>query len=323
MRLPNWLGNWWGDIKGNAKWAITLSVAGLIVAGGTWALASLTKLLHGLSAAQQTTVLMILVIAWIVAIACFVWAVMARRGADARVRAMIDTVKVAVEMLLEDRKPEPAPPALESARLEPVILTPPPAPSGLAQVIRGAPGFDDILKNIMREQAARPPLPHKEQANVKLNVDIQEVFFRQTGGSFLGGLPKDLVLMRLNVTNTGRDEPTARTWKLTVQIGRDYRRETEETKALAGGLVIRRKGEFNTTTDESVTPDIVALSRTQGFEFGKQRVGWIMFELYSDYDAVPPYHAMLSVSITDSLGNVHVGTLEPARYIPKGEIHTV
>jgi hypothetical protein len=250
---------------------------------------------------------------------------MTRNAAETRVRTGIDTAievtKAAMEMWLEERKSEStAPPVLEPAKLEPATLTPPTPPSQLAQIIRRAPGYEDVLKNIMREQAARPPLPHKEQGDVNLRIEIQEVLFLQTGGYLMMGGMKEFVLMRLSVTNVGHDEPTAKAWKLTVQIGYEYKDETEKINSLPGGWMVRRRGQLNTTTDEPPAPDLVALSRTEEFKFGKQRLGWVAFEFYRDGDAVPPYNAMYSVSITDSLGNIHVGTLEPTRYIPKGEI---
>jgi hypothetical protein len=231
-----------------------------------------------------------------------------------------DAIAVAMrERLIEQPRADEVTPSRVPA--PPPQITPPSEQAALAHVLQGGQSSSmyESLLAAMGEWESQLPVSQIVQGDVKLDVEIQEVLFRQTGSLLMSN---DLIILRLSVTNHGHDEPAAREWNLTVKIGRD-KKDAKTTKRLPSNLLLRRKLEYGTTADESLAPDLVEMCQTDGFKRGVPKIGWIAFEMYAPSGAIPPYHAALAVTITDSFKNRHVGRLEPTRYTPPGEIHAI
>lgn len=334
MRFRELISKHWQDIRGNAKWDFTKWIfwilLGAVGAAGLWAVRMLTNLLRGLSVSDQSTVLSILVIAWVVCIAAVVWAFKASAAGAARRRNEdIAFAKAIAEdlalVLIAEAQTNTTDAELQSPAPAP-MLTAPPSPEP-AQLIPPEPftprAVPDFIRAAVDEYTAQLPAPHVEQGDVKLIIEIHEVLFLQLSTIPLMALPKHLILFNLSVTNHGHDEPTARAWNLTVRIGKE-KKDTDTVMVLPGRWAISRKGpEFNTTHDELPTPDVAAVSRVDEFKYAKPKTGWVAFEMNADFDAVPPYHAAFAITITDSLGNTFVGIQEPMWYVEKGIIHAV
>lgn len=307
----------WEEVRGHAKWDLAKTIAALVFAGltasGFWVLAKVTQLTHALTVGQQTTLLLIVVISWVISFAALTWASAVKASmADIR-KAIATATKVA--QALEARS---APAELvQKTHVMPSSIPQP--PSALAQVIRGN-ASPDYVRTAIDAWVAQVPVSKRENGDVDLRIEIQEVLFRQ-GVEYLT-MPKDMIFFRLTVTNHGHDEPTAKSWSLTVRIGKQ-KRDTDATIRLTPNLVVRRKGQFRTTTDEALSPDLVTVTQTDEFKRGKQKIGWVAFEMSADHNAVPPYHADFAITVTDSFGNTHVGIHESMRYIQSGEVVTL
>ncbi len=194
-----------------------------------------------------------------------------------------------------------------------------PSPPPLSPIT--ALGYKDILNNAITEYSLRLPSAERVHGDADLSIDIKEVLFTRTGGGLLAGTGKDVIVFRIAVTNRGHDEPAAAKWNLTVRIGKT-KNDTDATMSIPGNWVVRRETSYVSTQDEAMI-DIVAASQTSEFRRGIPKIGWIAFTMYSEHGAVAPYNADYAITITDSLGNKHVGILAATRYVAKGTIAVV
>lgn len=266
MKLRAWLVDQWRDVRGNVKFALGMS---LLTAGGAVVLRKVSALTHGLTTAQQQTLLTLFIVMFAAILAVAAWAILATKRAD------------------------------ESDSKYLRILAPPPSLISVTPV-------------------ALPERPHA-LADTDFNVEILEVLFRRQGGLFLGNSTWYL-LLRVRLTNRGPVEPTVHDWQLHASIGRQFSRDGRIAEIPTSWYIERTTAGKPPAREEIGRPTLDELARNEEFRRGKSKTGWVLFEMYTQANAAAPLNAEFTLTIVDSMGSSHVGTLEPQLYIETGQI---
>ena len=173
-----------------------------------------------------------------------------------------------------------------------------------------------------------PPLlpmpPPSHPKDVDLHIEIKEVLFTpKTDFMAMGSF---YVLINLRITNRGQGstEPAAIDWKLDLSVADSYYGQGK-VAAIPPTWQIERssKGGAPVSLEEVSAPSLDRVMQATQFKRATPCAGWVLFDVFEfQSSALPPYNAMLHVTITDSMGNEHVATKLPALYLQTGKIVT-
>lgn len=154
-----------------------------------------------------------------------------------------------------------------------------------------------------------------------LVIEIREILFQRTHFSILGPSTEGcFILMSVKAINrTSDDVLFTDEWKLDVAFGEETR--TAVVAAIPTAWIVRRPSRgIGEDAVEEIRPNLEETGRIDGLRKATPMTGWVLFQLSTWDNIVPPYGARFTLHVRDSMGRTYSVAKPPAWYKETGEI---